>query len=122
LRILRMITGVRAAVTVLAGGALALSIVTCAAAQENCVLDGMEVEAAATAHRTQPRLEPSDEVGRLLLAERTLTREPVSNERLEVIKRLVEYAWSHKGQGSNPTLRDIDVSMQFERDCESGNW
>lgn len=93
-----------------------------ASTQENCVLDSTEVQAAAAAHRIDPGLEPSDEVGRLLLYERTLTRQPVTNDRIEIIKRLVGYAWSHEGQDKNPTLRDFDVSMQFQRDCESGNW
>lgn len=80
----------------------------------------MYVQSAAAAHRADARLEPSDEVARLLIAERTRTREPVSNDRLEVLKVLVEYAWTHHGHDANPVLRDFDVSMQFKNDCEAG--
>jgi hypothetical protein len=80
----------------------------------------MWVQGAAAAHRTNPRLQPYEEVERLLLAERALTHQPVSNDRLEVLKKLVEYAWAHHDNDPNPAVRDFDVSMQFKKDCEEG--
>ncbi len=95
-----------------------LYVTATAGAQEDCVLDAMWVQAAAAAHRTNPRLHPYEEVERLLLLERTRTRQPVS--KLEVLKSLVEYAWTHHVHDPNPVLRDFDVSMQFKKDCEQG--
>lgn len=92
------------------------------ASAEDCVGDAMIVSMAAKGLRAG--IERYDEVGRIMLAERTMTRQPVSNDRLEVIKRLVEYAAAHEGQGKGSTqaLRDFDISIQFERDCKSGDW
>jgi hypothetical protein len=90
-------------------------------APDQCVLDSIWVQGAASVHRERPGLPQVKEIEQIVVAETATTHRHVSGERIDRIQKLVEYAWTHKGDGDSPVLRDFDISMQFERDCHSGS-
>lgn len=85
-------------------------------------LGSMEVQMAAAGHRTNPMLAAPDQVTALVATDSAIRHRPVDADRLEILKRYVAYARAHRGDDPNPTIRDFDISMMFEKDCAAGRW
>jgi len=108
------------------------------AATHFCPLDAQVVQSAYLAHHRAPKLQPYEEVELIMRVEENLARmrgnpQAVSNDRLEILKQLVDYGFTHEAQAPadlvsagasradikdrNLVLRSLDVSMDYELQC-----
>jgi hypothetical protein len=84
-------------------------------ANSDCVSGGMLAQMAAAAHRAAPDRSQAEETKLLTPVARALH----SDAREEILAGIVHFAWTHRGDDANPTIRDFEVSTQYERACKA---